>query len=109
MIRREIQFLPKMSRREEFPYLRNHSNLAYLDSAATANKRDCVIEAISNFYTHDYAPVHRAAYRQSLRATDLYAEARESARLFLNAASENEIVFTRGTTDAINLVARVFP
>lgn len=98
-----------MSLREEFPFLRNHPNLTYLDSAATAQKPDCVIEAITRFYTHDYGTIHRAAYRQSLRASELYAEARESARLFLNAPSPDEIVFTRGTTDAINLVARTFP
>lgn len=95
--------------RDGFPFLRNHPNLAYLDSAATAHKPDCVIEALSRFYTHDYGTVHRAAYRQSLRATELYSEAREAARRFLNAASSDEIVFTRGTTDAINLVARAFP
>lgn len=98
-----------MSRREGFPYLQSHPNLAYLDSAATAHKPGCVIEAISRFYTHDYAPVHRAAYRQSLRATELYSDAREVVRNFLNASSSDEIVFTRGTTDAINLVARTFP
>ncbi len=98
-----------MNRRDAFPFLRNHPSLVYLDSAATAHKPDSVIEAISQFYTHDYGTVHRAAYRQSLHATELYAEAREAARRFLNAASSDEIVFTRGTTDAINLVAKTFP
>lgn len=95
--------------RDAFPFLRNHPNLVYLDSAATAHKPDSVIEAISHFYAHDYGTVHRAAYSKSIRATELYAEAREAVRRFLNASLAEEIVFTRGTTDAINLVARTFP
>ena len=97
-----------MSLRERFPYLRNHPNFVYLDSAASAHKPDSVIEAITQFYTQDYATVHRAAYSQSLHATELYADAREAVRCFLNAAHADEIVFTRGATDSINLIARTF-
>lgn len=98
-----------MTLRDRFPFLQNHPRLAYLDSAASAHKPDCVIEAISRFYTHDYATVHRAAYRHSLQATQRFADARETARRFLGASSSDEIIFTRGTTDAINLIARTFP
>ncbi len=98
-----------MSLKERFPYLSHHPNLVYLDSAASAHKPDTVIHAITQFYTQDYATVHRAAYRQSIRATQLYADARETTRRFLNAKHTEEIVFTRGTTDSINLIARTFP
>jgi cysteine desulfurase/selenocysteine lyase len=98
-----------MSLRERFPFFRHHPSCVYLDSAASAQKPDTVIDAITQFYTQDYATVHRAAYRQSLRATQLYSDAREATRHFLNAAHTDEIVFTRGTTDSINLVARTFP
>ncbi len=91
--------------RELFPIFKAHPELVYLDSAATAHKPQGVIDALTTFYADDYATVHRAAYRPSLKATELYNQARETARRFLNAAHWEEIVFTRGTTDAINLVA----
>lgn len=97
------------SLKDAFPFLRNHPRLVYLDSAATAHKPDCVVEAISHFYTHAYATVHRGAYRHSIEATELYAAAREATQVFLSANSSEEIIFTRGTTDSINLVARSFP
>jgi cysteine desulfurase / selenocysteine lyase len=95
--------------KEQFPIFRYHPELTYLDSAATAHKPDCVIDAMTHFLQRDYATVHRAAYRSSVRATELYHAAREGVRHFLNASHVDEIVFTRGTTDAINLVARAFP
>ena len=91
--------------REEFPIFRNHPNLCYLDSAATAHKPDAVIHALKEFYEKDYGTVHRAIYRQSLRATEKYAEAREKVCFFLNANSSQEIIFTKGTTDSLNIVA----
>lgn len=91
--------------RHEFPIFKKHPELIYLDSAATTHKPACVIEAISKFYAEDYATVHRSIYRSSLTATDQYNETREAARRFLNAANVEEIVFTRGTTESINLVA----
>jgi cysteine desulfurase/selenocysteine lyase len=91
--------------RERFPIFRAHPELVYLDTAATAHKPGEVIDALSRFYAEEYATVHRAIYRPSLKATDRYNAARETARKFLNAAHFEEIVFTRGTTDALNLVA----
>lgn len=94
--------------RDEFPIFHAHPELIYLDSAATAHKPRCVIDALSQFYAQDYATVHRAIYRSSLKATEQYNETRATAARFLNAALPEEIVFTRGTTDAINLVAQSY-
>jgi len=91
--------------RSEFPIFTKHPDLIYLDSAATAHKPACVIEALRRFYAEDYATVHRSIYRSSLVATQQYNEARETVRRFVNAKSADEIIFTRGTTDSINLVA----
>ncbi len=93
--------------RDEFPIFDKHPELIYLDTAATAHKPRCVIDALTQFYSEDYATVHRAVYRPALKATELYNETRATAARFLN-ASPNEIVFTRGTTDAINLVAQSY-
>ena len=79
--------------------------LVYLDSAASAQKPRAVIEAITRAYTEDYANVHRGAYYLSERSTVAYEEAREKVRAFINAGSTAEIVFTKGATEAINLVA----
>lgn len=94
--------------RDEFPIFTAHPELIYLDSAATAHKPRSVIEALSRFYSEDYATVHRAAYRPSLRATEKYNETRAKVAQFLHAAHVDEIVFTRGTTDALNLVAQSY-
>lgn len=94
-----------MNMRDEFPIFQKYPDWVYLDTAATAQKPRCVIEALTRFYAEDYATVHRAIYRQAVRASEQYHETRVTAARFLNANPE-EIVFTRGTTDAINLVAR---
>jgi len=91
--------------RGEFPIFKKHPELVYLDSAATTHKPKSVLEALLKFYAEDYATVHRAIYRSSLAASDQYNETRETVRRFLNAARAEEIVFTRGTTEALNLVA----
>lgn len=91
--------------RDKFPIFKAHPNLIYLDTAATAHKPQSVIDSLSRFYASEYATVHRAIYRTSQAATQKYNEARETAARFLNAAHSDEIIFTRGTTDAINLVA----
>lgn len=83
--------------------------LVYLDSAATALKPSSVIDAMSYFYQNAYATVHRAAYGLSLEATQQYSQVRETVRDFIHAASADEIVFTRGTTEGINLLARCCP
>jgi cysteine desulfurase / selenocysteine lyase len=94
--------------RDEFPIFHAHPELIYLDSAATAHKPQCVIDALTRFYSKDYATVHRAIYRGSLKATEQYNETRATAARFLNAQRIEEIVFTRGTTDALNLVAQSY-
>jgi len=91
--------------RDEFPIFSEHPELIYLDSAATAHKPHCVIDALTRFYAEEYATVHRAVYRSALKASVKYNETRVVAARFLNASEPEEIVFTRGTTDAINLVA----
>lgn len=77
----------------------------YLDSAATAHKPQVVIDALTNFYSKTYGTVHRAIYERSAIATQAYEAARETVRRFLNASRTEEIIFTRGTTGAINTVA----
>ncbi len=91
-----------------FPYFSHHPDLIYLDSAATTHKPKCVIDAITTFYEQENATVHRAIYRASLTATEQYNATRVAVQKFLNAKLEEEIIFTRGTTDAINLVARSY-
>jgi cysteine desulfurase/selenocysteine lyase len=93
--------------RDEFPIFQKYPDWIYLDSAATAHKPRTVIEALTKFYAEDYATVHRAIYRRAVKAGEQYNETRLTAARFLNASPE-EIVFTRGTTDAINLVAQSY-
>jgi len=87
-----------------FDELRNGKPLAYLDSAATQKPRQ-VLDAMREFYEHSYANVHRGVYRLAERATEGFEGAREKVRAFVNASSTREIVFTRSTTEALNLVA----
>ena len=97
--------------RADFPILHQEVHgcrLAYLDNAASAQHPQAVLDAINHYYTHDHANVHRGVHTLSHRATDAYEGAREKVRGFINAASQNEIVFTSGTTAAINLVAGSF-
>jgi cysteine desulfurase/selenocysteine lyase len=98
-------FDPRVLRRE-FPIFTTHPELVFLDSGASAQKPRAVIDGIADFYRSDYANVHRGVYSLSARATDRFEEAREKVRAFLNAADEREIVFVRGATEAINLVAQ---
>ena len=94
--------------RADFPILQQQVNgkpLVYLDNAATAQKPEATLEAVSDYYRTSNANVHRGVHTLSERATKIYEQARESARRFINASSTSEIVFTRGTTEAINLVA----
>ncbi len=95
--------------RRDFPIFRERVNgrpLIWLDNAATTQKPQSVIDRISYFYEHENSNIHRAAHELAARATDAYEGAREISRGFLNARSVNEIVFVRGTTEAINLVAK---
>ena len=94
--------------RAAFPILAQQvhgKRLVYLDSANTTQKPREVIEALTHFYSHDNANIHRATHLLSERATRLYDEARRKVQRFVGAADAREIVFTRGTTEAINLVA----
>jgi len=91
--------------RDQFPIFKHHPSLVYLDSAATAHKPQCVIDSLTKFYSEEYGTVHRAIYRGALIATDRYNDTRETVRKFVNAEHVEEIVFTRGTTDALNLIA----
>src|ERR1700733_2030032 len=97
-------FDPRRIKRD-FPIFERNPGLVFLDSAASAQKPAAVIDRVSDFYRSDYANVHRGVYRLSARSSDLYEGARETAAKFLNAASADEIVFVRGATEAINLVA----
>ncbi len=97
--------------RQDFPMLNKTMHgkpLVYLDSAATAQKPSAVIDAITNFYRDHYGTVHRAVYELALRSTEEYQRTRQKLRAFLNAAKDEEIIFTRGTTESINLVAYSF-
>ena len=96
--------------RADFPVLQeiNGFPLVYLDNAATSQKPRQVIEAVSHYYLHDNANIHRGVHKLSQRATDLYEAARAKVRQFVNANSDKEIIFTRGATEAINLVAQSF-
>jgi len=97
--------------RAAFPALDQDVNghrLVYLDSAASAQQPSAVIDAITRYERHDHANVHRGVHTLSHRATDAYEGARDTLRAFINAASTTEVVFTSGTTEAINLVAQSF-
>jgi cysteine desulfurase / selenocysteine lyase len=97
--------------RRDFPVLHQKVHgkpLVYLDNAATTQKPLAVIEAIQHYYLHDNSNIHRGVHTLSERATEAYERVRETARKFLNAASTKEIIFVRGTTEAINLVAQTY-
>jgi cysteine desulfurase / selenocysteine lyase len=94
--------------RADFPILHQEVNgkpLIYLDNAATSQKPMAVLNALQDYYQHDNANVHRGAHTLSARATDAYETARDKIAAFVNAASRQEIVYTRNATEAINLVA----
>ncbi|HVW24873.1 MAG TPA: family 2A encapsulin nanocompartment cargo protein cysteine desulfurase [Polyangiaceae bacterium] len=95
--------------RRDFPILNETVRgkpLVWLDNAATTQKPQAVIDRLSYYYTHENSNIHRAAHTLAARATDAYEGARERVRAFLNAPTAESIVFTRGTTEAINLVAQ---
>lgn len=97
--------------RADFPVLQQEVNgfpLVYLDNGASSQKPVQVIEAVDQFYRHDYANVHRGIHALSERATNAFEAAREKVRAFINAGSEKEVIFVRGTTEAINLVAQAY-
>ncbi|MDD5265811.1 MAG: family 2A encapsulin nanocompartment cargo protein cysteine desulfurase [Methylococcales bacterium] len=95
--------------RRDFPILNERVNgypLAWFDNAATTQKPQVVIDRVSYFYEHENSNIHRAAHELAARATDAYEKARDTVARFLNAPSSEEIIFVRGTTEGINLVAQ---
>ena len=95
--------------RRDFPILKERVNgypLAWFDNAATTQKPQVVIDRVSYFYEHENSNIHRAAHELAARATDAYEKARDTVAHFLNASSSEEIIFVRGTTEGINLVAQ---
>jgi cysteine desulfurase/selenocysteine lyase len=102
---------PVSSARQDFPILKVEVNgypLVYLDNGATTQKPQVVIDAISNYYSSYNSNVHRGNHTLSLQATAAHEAARKKVQAFINAASEQEVIFTRGTTESINLVAFSF-
>ena len=97
--------------RKDFPILDSSAHgkpLVFLDSAASAQKPRAVLDAMNGLYTRNYANIHRGVYELSMRATEAFEAAREKVRAFVNAPEAREVVFVRGTTEAINLVAASF-
>ncbi len=97
--------------RRDFPILSEKidgKDLIWFDNAATTQKPQCVIDRVKYYYEHENSNVHRAAHTLAARSTDAYEGARETAASFLHAANPEEIVFVRGTTEAINLVAHAY-
>jgi cysteine desulfurase/selenocysteine lyase len=97
--------------RADFPALQQEVNghpLAYLDSAASAQQPDVVIDTVARYQQHDHSNVHRGVHTLSHRATEAYEGARDKLQAFINAASRSEIVLTSGATESINLVAQSF-
>lgn len=100
-----------MNCKNDFPILKQSVHgkpLVFLDSAASSQKPQCVIDALTHYYQHDHANVHRGVYQLSERATKAYEHTRAVIKDFINAAKTQEIIFTRGTTDAINLAAQSY-
>jgi len=97
--------------RADFPILAEkirNKPLVYLDNAATCQKPQAVIDSIVKCYSHDYANIHRGVHTLSVRSTDQFEAARDKVKNFINAASDKEIIFVRGATEAINLVAQTY-
>jgi cysteine desulfurase/selenocysteine lyase len=97
--------------RADFPILGEkirNKPLVYLDNAASCQKPQAVIDSIVHTYTHEYANIHRGVHTLSVKATDKFEGAREKVRAFINAASIKEIIFVRGATEAVNLVAQSY-
>lgn len=94
-----------MNNRSDFPILAENPGLHYLDSAASAQKPVVVLDAIRNYYTTSYANPHRGAYDLSVKATEKYHQARKKIATFFGVSNPDTLIFTKGTTEALNLVA----
>ena len=105
------KFFPVEEVRRDFPILSekvNGKQLVWFDNAATTQKPYCVIDRLDYFYRYENSNVHRGAHTLAARATDAFEAARETVGRFLHAASPKEIIFVRGTTEAVNLIARTY-
>ena len=91
--------------RNDFPIFRNNPELIYLDNAATTQKPDSVVKSIVNYYENFYSNVHRGVYRISEEATSMYESARKNVSAFIGSRDQSSIVFTRNTTESINLLS----
>ncbi|PJC38395.1 cysteine desulfurase, partial [Candidatus Peregrinibacteria bacterium CG_4_9_14_0_2_um_filter_41_14] len=94
--------------KNRFPIFTTYPDLVYLDSAATAQKPDLVIQSVVDFYTKYNANTHRAIYELGEQATLIYETAREKVAVFINAGESREIVFTKNATEALNLIAKTW-
>jgi len=95
--------------KQDFPIFKQkifNKNLVYLDTAASAQKPKIVLDAMTNFYENNYSNIHRGVHSLSVRATDLYEQARERVRKFIGAEDSKSIIFTKGTTESLNLLAQ---
>lgn len=111
LISNDMIAFPVEKIRADFPILAEKirgKDLVYLDNAASCQKPNAVIDTISHVYRHDYANIHRGVHTLSVRATDKFESAREKVQRFINAASSKEIIFVRGATEAINLIAQTY-
>ena len=91
--------------KKEFPIFGEREGLIYLDSASTTQKPQCVINSVSSFYSNYNANVHRALYEIGEKATNEFESVRDKIKKFLNVPDSHEVIFTRSTTESINLVA----
>src|SRR5579863_9019741 len=91
--------------KQDFPLFKTYPDLVYLDSAATSQKPQTVIDAVSHFYLKHNSNIHRGIYDLSQEATDMFEATRKKVSKFINSDDTSEIVFTSGTTEAINIVA----
>lgn len=94
-----------MNVKNDFPIFNEYPDLVYLDSGATTHKPNEVIQSMASFYSSNYGTVHRGIYDLSVKSTNSYNDARSKVTTFINSASDKNIIFTRGTTDSINLAA----
>lgn len=95
--------------KKDFPIFKYNKNLVYLDNAATSQKPKQVINSLTRFYSKDYANIHRGVYKLSEKATELYLKSKKIISEFINADSEKEIIFTKNTTESLNLLSYVLP
>ena len=94
--------------RNNFPFFKNNPNLVFLDTAASAQKPQSVIESVTNCYSSEYANINRGIYKLSSSLTEKYENVRLKTSKYINAENEDNVIFTKSATEAINLVASCF-